>query len=207
MKEINWEWYLQSACVLLEGDDKQFEWILGRLKVILGDKYINFDVDSSDYLFIKFRYRIISISYIKAALVLKHREEGIDENEFDDWNDKLQTLALLGNPNEHFTISGKSIQHIGLEKLKKPVTSFGKETMASFHSDSTQLVTLYLTTVSDTGEGKNDEVTEALINFYFGCFGDFIDGELEQEDANLIIDYIKGHFRGQTIFTKSLINT
>ena len=52
----------------LAGDDKQFEWILGRLKSNLGDQFIDFDEDSPDYLFAKFRYRIISISYIKASL-------------------------------------------------------------------------------------------------------------------------------------------
>jgi len=205
--KINWEWFLQSACVLLEGDDKQFEWIIGRLKVILGDQYINFNEDSADYLFSKYRYRVISISYIIAALILKHKDEDIDENEYEDWKEKLQLLAVIGNPNEHFSISSKSIQHIGLENLKKPIVKFGKEEMESFHGDCAKLATLHLSSVGENGEGTNLEVGKALSNLYFSCFEIFVDGELGEEDLDLIINYISGQYRGQTNFAKSLIDS
>ena len=76
---INWDWYLKNACILLEGDDKQFDWILERLKSNLGTKYIDLEEGSPDYLFAKYRHRIISIAYVKAALVLTHNDNGIDE--------------------------------------------------------------------------------------------------------------------------------
>ena len=205
---IDWDWYLKNACILLEGDDKQFDWILERLKSNVGDKYIELEEDSPDYLFAKYRYRIISLAYVRAALVLTHHDEGIDEDEYDDWNEKLGMIALNGNPNEHFKIPSKSIEHIGLENLKEPAERYGKKEMASFQSASVKLVTFHLKTVSEKGEGRHVEIGKALINLYLNCFESFIDGEfneLDDIDFDLTINYVSGQFRGQTNFAKDLM--
>ena len=205
---INWDWYLKNACILLEGDDKQFDYILGRLKSNLGNKYIKLEKDSPDYLFAKYRFRIISIAYLKVALILAHKDNGINEDEFDDWSDNLWLLAIKGNPNEHFTIPSKSIEYIGSENLKEPVERYGKKEMQSFISDSVKVVTLHLSTVSEKGGGRHAEVGKALINLYLNCFESFIDGEfdeLDDIDIKSIITWVSLQFRGQTNFAKDLI--
>ncbi len=205
---INWDWYLKNACILLEGDDKQFDYILGRLKSNVGNKYIELEKDSPDYLFAKYRFRIISIAYLKVALTLTHKDNDINEDEFDDWSDNLWLLAIKGNPNEHFTIPSKSIDYIGSENLKEPVERYGKKEMQSFISDSVKVVTLHLSTVSEEGEGRHVEVGKALINLYLNCFENFIDGEfdeLDDIDIKLIITWVSLQFRGQTNFAKDLI--
>ena len=203
---INWDWYLKNACILLEGDDKQFDYILGRLKSNAGNKYIDLEKDSPDYLFAKYRFRIISIAYLKAALILTHKDNGINEDEFDDWSDNLWLLAIKGNPNEHFTIPSKSIEYIGSENLKEPAERYGKKEMQSFISDSVKVVTLHLSTVSEKGGGRHAEVGQALINLYLNCFESFIDGEFDElDDFKLFISWVSLQFRGQTNFAKDLI--
>ena len=200
---INWDWYLKSACELLDADDKQFDVNLEGLKSDAGNKYIELEKDSPDYLFAKYRNRIISIAYIKAALFLTHNENGIDEDEFDDWSNNLWLIAVFGNPNKHFTIPSKSIEYIGSENLKEPVERYGKEEMASFIDDSVKIVTFHLRTVSEKGEGRNVEVGNALRNLYFSCFESFINGELD--DFDLTLSRVSLQFRGQTNFAKDLI--
>ena len=200
---INWDWYLKSACELFDADDKQFDVNLEGLKSDAGNKYIELEKDSPDYLFAKYRNRIISMAYVKAALFLTHNENGIDEDEFDDWSNNLWLIAVFGNPNKHFTIPSKSIEYIGSENLKEPVERFGKEEMASFIDDSVKIVTFHLRTVSEKGEGRNVEVGNALINLYFSCFESFINGELD--DFDLTLSRVSLQFRGQTNFAKDLI--
>ncbi len=203
---INWDWYLKNACILLEGDDKQFDYILGRLKSNLGNKYIELEKDSPDYLFAKYRFRVISIAYVKVALILAHKDNSINADEFDDWNTNLTLLAINGNPNEHFTIPSKSIEYIGSENLKEPVERYGKKEMQSFISDSVKVVTLHLSTVSEKGGGRHAEVGQALINLYLNCFESFIDGEFDElDDFKLFISWVSLQFRGQTNFAKDLI--
>ena len=79
-KKIKWDWLLQNACSLIDGDDKQFDYILETLKVRLEDKYIDYRQDSPEYLFSKYRYRVISISYIVSVLVLKYKDIDFDED-------------------------------------------------------------------------------------------------------------------------------
>ena len=75
-KKIKWDWLLQNACSLIDGDDKQFDFILETLGSRFQDKFIDFKKDSPEYLYSKYKYRTISISYIVSVLALKLIEEG-----------------------------------------------------------------------------------------------------------------------------------
>ena len=59
------------------------------------------DRSSASYLFNKYKYRVISFSYIVAAYIIKTKEKDIDDQDgFDDWKEELQILAIQGNGKE-----------------------------------------------------------------------------------------------------------
>ena len=207
-KKIKWEWLLQKACSLLDGDDKQFDYILEILKSRYPDKIIDIKKDSCEYLYSKYKYRVISTSYIVSVLFIKYKDLEIDENQYQDWKEKLQLLAIAGNPNPFFSIKGKSIDEIELSKIDKLIEADGgKEQMESFHENSIKLTTAHLSSVSDEGAGAIPEIGEYLYALYADCFNLFIDGDLDEDQSNTLIMYIGGQCRGQTNAAKTLINS
>lgn len=207
-KKIKWEWLLQNACSLLDGDDKQFDYILETLTPRFQDKIIDIKKDSSEYLYSKYKYRVISTSYIVSVLILKYKDLEIDENQYQDWKQKLQMLAIAGNPNPIFSIEGKSIDGIELSKIDKLIEADGgKEQMQKYHEACIELVILHLSTVSDKGAGAFPEIGKNLYALYADCFSPFFKGELDEDQSNALIMYISGQCRGQTNAAQSLISS
>ena len=207
-KKIKWEWLLQNACSLLDGDDKQFDYILETLTSRFQDKIIDIKKDSSEYLYSKYKYRVISTSYIVSVLIIKYKDLEIDENQFQEWKQKLQLLAIAGNPNPIFSIDGKSIDGIELSKIDKLIEADGgKEQMESFHETSIKLIITHLNSVSDEGAGVFPEIGKNLYALYADCFSSFIKGELDEDESETLIMYISGQCRGQTNAAISLINS
>tara|TARA_A100001011_G_C14078577_1_gene743509 strand:+ start:108 stop:752 length:645 start_codon:yes stop_codon:yes gene_type:complete len=205
-KNIKWDWLLQNACSLVVGDDKQFDNIVETLKSRCEDVYIAHKKDSPEYLFSKYKYRVISISYIISVLVLKYKDIEIDEDKYQDWKQKLQLLIIAGNPNPIFSIDAASVEEIELSKITKLIEGMGgKEEMGSFHDMCAKTVTAHLTTVNEGGGGTLPEIGKPLYALYADCFEPFIDGELNQEQLDTLIMYISGQSRGQTNAAKSLI--
>ena len=207
-KKIKWDWLLQNACSLIDGDDKQFDYILEIISSRFEDKFIDFKKDSSEYLYSKYKYRTISISYIVSVLALKYKDIDIDEDKYQEWKQKLQLLAIAGNPNPFFSIAGKSIDEIELSKIDQLIKGDGgKEQMESFHVNCTKLTLAHLSTVNDKGAGAFPEIGDNLYALYLDCFNPFIDGELNEDQSQTLIMYISGQCRGQTNAANSLINS
>ena len=206
-KKIKWDWLLQNACSLIDGDDKQFDFILETLGSRFQDKFIDFKKDSPEYLYSKYKYRTISISYIVSVLALKYKDIDIDEDKYQEWKQKLQLLAIAGNPNPFFSISGKNIDEIELSKIDELIKGDGgKEQMESFHVSCTKLTLAHLSNVNDKGAGAFPEIGENLYALYADCFNPFIDGELDEDQSQTLIMFISGQCRGQTNAAKTLIN-
>tara|TARA_B100000579_G_C22627226_1_gene754785 strand:+ start:68 stop:712 length:645 start_codon:yes stop_codon:yes gene_type:complete len=207
-KSIKWDWLLQNACSLIVGDDKQFDYIVETLKSRCVDIYIDHKKDSPKYLFSKYKYRVISISYIISVLVLKYKDIEIDEDKYQDWKQKLQLLIIAGNPNAFFSIDAANVEEIELSKITKLIEGMGgKEEMGSFHDMCAKTVTAHLTSVNESGGGTVPDIGKSLYALYADCFEPFIDGELNEEQLDTLLMYISGQCRGQTNAAKSLIDS
>ena len=207
-KKIKWNWLLQNACSLIDGDDKQFDYILETLKTSIDDKFIDFKHDSPEYLYAKYKYRVISISYIVAVLLIKYKDLEIDEDKYQEWKEKLQLLAVAGNPNPFFHIDGKDIGEIDITIIKNLIEkNGGQEHMQKYHEACIELVIQHLSTVSDKGAGTLPTVGKGLYSLYADCFSLFINGELNERGQNTLLMYISGQCRGQTNAAQSLISS
>ena len=195
-KRLDWDWYIQNACHMINLDDAQFN------KILLDLDYN--DLNSPEYLFAKYKYRLITIYYVISAVGMK--SEKVNDDEYSIFQERLKGLAVLGNPNDLFSVADYPVDDIGLDTIL-PFIQKIEGGMQSYHDLCLKSVSQHVASSTQGGAGTNDEVGQNLISLYLSCFDSLLEiDNLDEEKENSLLMYIQGSYRSQTAFAKKLID-
>jgi hypothetical protein len=195
-KKIDWNWWLQNACHMLKIDDDQLDKILEALNIQ--------DRESPEYLFTKYKYRLISIYYVITAAGLKLSDA--KDSEFLEFQEKLKITAIAGNPNPFFSIDNCTLPEIDFETIAPLIDKIGS--MNEYHDICLKTIAAHIGSSDESGSGSVKELGSALYALYASSLESMIDvNDLSSEKADTFMMYFQGAYRSQSGFARKLINS
>ena len=195
-KKVDWNWWYQNACNMLKIDDDQLDKILDALNIQ--------DRESPEYLFAKYRYRLISIYYVitAAGFKLSHAQD----SEFAEFQEKLKIIAIAGNPNPFISIDHYPVSEIKLDTIGPLIDEAGG--MFEYHDICLKTISTHIGSSDESGAGSTEELGSALFSLYASSLSSLVDvTNLSSEMSDTFMMYWQGAYRSQSGFARKLINS
>lgn len=195
-KKVDWNWWVQNACHMMNIDDDQLDKILEALNIQ--------DRKSPEYLFAKYKYRLISIYYVITAAGLKLSDA--KDSEFLEFQEKLKIIAIAGNPNPFFSIDNYPVPEIQLDTITPLIDKAGG--MNEYHDICLKTIATHIGSSDESGAGSVKELGSALYTLYATSLSSIVDvSDLPSEKADTFMMYFQGAYRSQSGFARKLINS